>query len=314
VSTLTKQFRLSHLFFFLAIALSLLPSIGAPVALVIGIVFTNVFSNPYPKQSSSLVKKFLQIAIVGLGFGMNIDNAIQAGKEGLLFTILTLILVFFIGWVLYRVFGLHRKISYLIASGTAICGGSAIAAVAPLIQAKEKHISIAIGTVFILNAVALLIFPLIGNALEMSQHQFGLWSAIAIHDTSSVVGAAAQYGEEALEVATTVKLGRALWIIPLSLFTAFIFRTSGKGIKIPYFILYFILAMVIASYTPQFAEFYSWVSYLSKRLLVVTLLLVGMGLTAETIKKAGLKSMLFGISLWVAISVASLLVILFYVL
>ena len=311
---MTKQFRLSHLFFFLAIALSLLPSIGAPVALVIGIVFTNVFSNPYPKQSSSLVKKFLQIAIVGLGFGMNIDNAIQAGKEGLLFTILTLILVFFIGWVLYRVFGLHRKISYLIASGTAICGGSAIAAVAPLIQAKEKHISIAIGTVFILNAVALLIFPLIGNALEMSQHQFGLWSAIAIHDTSSVVGAAAQYGEEALEVATTVKLGRALWIIPLSLFTAFIFRTSGKGIKIPYFILYFILAMVIASYTPQFAEFYSWVSYLSKRLLVVTLLLVGMGLTAETIKKAGLKSMLFGISLWVAISVASLLVILFYVL
>ena len=284
------------------------------MALVIGIVFTNVFSNPYPKQSSSLVKKFLQIAIVGLGFGMNIDNAIQAGKEGLLFTILTLILVFFIGWVLYRVFGLHRKISYLIASGTAICGGSAIAAVAPLIQAKEKHISIAIGTVFILNAVALLIFPLIGNALEMSQHQFGLWSAIAIHDTSSVVGAAAQYGEEALEVATTVKLGRALWIIPLSLFTAFIFRTSGKGIKIPYFILYFILAMVIASYTPQFAEFYSWVSYLSKRLLVVTLLLVGMGLTAETIKKAGLKSMLFGISLWVAISVASLLVILFYVL
>jgi uncharacterized integral membrane protein (TIGR00698 family) len=314
VSTLTKQFRLSHLFFFLAIALSSLPWIGAPVALVIGIVFTNVFGNPYPKQSSSLVKKFLQIAIVGLGFGMNIDNAIQAGREGLLFTILTLVLVFFIAWVLYRIFGLHRKISYLIASGTAICGGSAIAAVAPLIQAKEKHISIAIGTVFILNAVALLIFPLLGNALEMSQHQFGLWSAIAIHDTSSVVGAAAQYGEEALEVATTVKLGRALWIIPLSLFTAFIFRSSGKGVKIPYFILYFILAMVIASYTPQFEEFYSWVSYLSKRLLVVTLLLVGMGLTAETIKKAGLKSMLFGISLWVAISVASLLVILFYVL
>lgn len=256
----------------------------------------------------------MQVAIVGLGFGMSIDNAIQAGKEGLLFTIITLVIVFFTGWLLYRAFGLHRKISYLISSGTAICGGSAIAAVAPLIKAKEEHISIAIGTVFILNAIALLVFPMIGNALEMSQHQFGLWSAIAIHDTSSVVGAAAQYGEEALEVATTVKLGRALWIIPLSVFTAFVFQSSGKGIKIPYFILYFILAMVIASYTPQFEEVYSGISYLSKRLLVLTLLLVGMGLTAETIKKAGLRSMLFGIALWVTISVASATVILSYVL
>lgn len=254
----------------------------------------------------------LQISIVGLGFGMNIHNAVQAGKEGLLLTIFTLSFVFLIGWVLYKAFGLHRKIAYLISTGTAICGGSAIAAVAPLIQAKEKHISIAIGTVFILNAVALLIFPAIGHALELTQHQFGLWSAIAIHDTSSVVGAASQYGEEALEVATTVKLGRALWIIPMTLFTAVIFRSSGKGIKIPYFILYFILAMVIASYTPQLADVYSWVSYLAKRLLVVTLLLVGMGLTRETIKKAGAKSMLFGISLWVTISISSLLVILYY--
>jgi uncharacterized integral membrane protein (TIGR00698 family) len=309
---LTTRTEISRILFFLVVAVSLLPWISAPIALVIGILFTNIVGNPYPKQSSSLVKKSLQIAIVGMGFGMNINNAVQAGKEGLLLTIFTLSLVFFVGWILYKVFKLERITAYLIATGTAICGGSAIAAIAPLVKAEDKQISIAIGTVFILNAVALLVFPFIGHVLELNQHQFGLWSAIAIHDTSSVVGAASQYGEEALEVATTVKLGRALWIIPLTVFTANVFRTSGKGIKIPYFILYFILAMVIASYTPQFEEVYSWVSYLSKRLLVFTLLLVGMGLTVETIKKAGAKSMIFGISLWVAISVASLLVILFY--
>lgn len=285
---------------------------GAPVALLLGIVYTNVLGNPFPKQSSALVKKLLQISIVGLGFGMNIHNAVEAGKEGILLTLFTLSVVFLLGWGLGRLFGLHRKISYLISSGTAICGGSAIAAIAPLIKAKEKHISIAIGTVFLLNALALFLFPLIGHWLELSQHNFGLWSAIAIHDTSSVVGAASQYGEEALEVATTVKLGRALWIIPLSVITALIFRNSGKKVQFPFFILWFVVAMLVASWTPQLSDVYSWISYLAKRLLVVALLLVGMGLTLETIRKAGVRSILFGAGIWGIISILSLLAILFF--
>lgn len=292
--------------------LCLLPWISAPIALLAGILLTNIFRSTTVKSKSSLVKRLLQISIIGLGFGMNINNALEVGKEGLLLTIFTLTFVFLLGWGLSKVLGLDKKIAYLISSGTAICGGSAIAAVAPLIKANEKEISIAIGTVFILNAVALFIFPVIGNLLELTQHDFGIWSAIAIHDTSSVVGAASQYGEEALEIATTVKLSRALWIIPLSILTAIIFRQSEKGIKFPYFILLFIVAMLISSWLPQFAELFSWISYIAKRLLVLTLFLVGTQLTFETIKTAGVKSMLFGSILWIAVSVVSLVVILFW--
>lgn len=290
----------------------LLPWISAPIALLAGILLTNVFRSTTVKSKSSLVKRLLQVSIIGLGFGMNINNALEVGKEGLLLTIFTLTFVFLIGWGLSKIFGLDKKIAYLISSGTAICGGSAIAAVAPLIKANEKEISIAIGTVFVLNAVALFAFPVIGHLLELTQHDFGIWSAIAIHDTSSVVGAASQYGEEALEIATTVKLSRALWIIPLSILTAIIFRQSEKGIKFPYFILLFIVAMLISSWLPQFAELFSWISYIAKRLLVLTLFLVGTQLTLETIKTAGIKSMLFGSILWIAVSVVSLAVIILY--
>jgi len=290
----------------------LLPWISAPIALLIGIVLTNLFKNKTQQKNTSLVKLLLQISIVGLGFGMNINNALQVGKEGLLLTIFTLTFVFLLGWGLGKIFGLDRKISYLISSGTAICGGSAIAAIAPLIKAKEKEISIAIGTVFVLNAIALILFPFIGHLLNLSQHDFGIWSAIAIHDTSSVVGAASQYGEKALEVATTVKLSRALWIIPLSIVTALIFRQSEKGIKFPYFILLFILAMLISSWFPQFEELYSWISYIAKRLLVVTLFLVGAELTLETIKTAGVKSIIFGSVLWISVSISSLVAILMW--
>ena len=290
-------------------AASLLPWVSAPIALLAGILLTIFFRSTTVKSKSSLVKRLLQVSIIGLGFGMNINNALEVGKEGLLLTIFTLTFVFIIGWGLSKIFGLDKKIAYLISSGTAICGGSAIAAVAPLIKANEKEISIAIGTVFILNAVALFVFPVIGHLLELTQHDFGIWSAIAIHDTSSVVGAASQYGEEALEIATTVKLSRALWIIPLSIITAIIFRQTEKGIKFPYFILIFIVAMLISSWLPQFAELFSWISYIAKRLLVLTLFLVGTQLTLDTIKTAGLKSMLFGSILWIAVSVVSLVVI-----
>lgn len=291
-------------------AASLLPWVSAPIALLAGILLTNFFRSTTVKSKSSLVKRLLQVSIIGLGFRMNINNALEVGKEGLLLTIFTLVFVFLLGWGLSKVFGLDKKIAYLISSGTAICGGSAIAAVAPLIKANEKEISIAIGTVFVLNAVALFVFPVIGHLLELTQHDFGIWSAIAIHDTSSVVGAASQYGEEALEIATTVKLSRALWIIPLSIMTAIIFRQTEKGIKFPYFILLFISAMLISSWLPQFAELFSWISYIAKRLLVLTLFLVGTQLTLETIKTAGVKSMLFGSILWIAVSVVSLVVIL----
>jgi uncharacterized integral membrane protein (TIGR00698 family) len=296
--------------FFLLAAASLLPWVSAPIALLAGILLTNFFRSTTAKSKSSLVKRLLQLSIIGLGFGMNINNALEVGKEGLLLTIFTLVFVFLLGWGLSKVFGLDKKIAYLISSGTAICGGSAIAAVAPLIKANEKEISIAIGTVFVLNAVALFVFPVIGHLLELTQHDFGIWSAIAIHDTSSVVGAASQYGEEALEIATTVKLSRALWIIPLSIMTAIIFRQTEKGIKFPYFILLFISAMLISSWLPQFAELFSWISYIAKRLLVLTLFLVGTQLTLDTIKTAGVKSMLFGSILWIAVSIVSLVVIL----
>lgn len=291
-------------------AASLLPWVSAPIALLAGILLTNFFRSTTAKSKSSLVKRLLQLSIIGLGFGMNINNALEVGKEGLLLTIFTLVFVFLLGWGLSKVFGLDKKIAYLISSGTAICGGSAIAAVAPLIKANEKEISIAIGTVFVLNAVALFVFPVIGHLLELTQHDFGIWSAIAIHDTSSVVGAASQYGEEALEIATTVKLSRALWIIPLSIMTAIIFRQTEKGIKFPYFILLFISAMLISSWLPLFAELFSWISYIAKRLLVLTLFLVGTQLTLDTIKTAGVKSMLFGSILWIAVSIVSLVVIL----
>ena len=291
-------------------AASLLPWVSAPIVLLAGILLTNFFRSTTVKSKSSLVKRLLQVSIIGLGFRMNINNALEVGKEGLLLTIFTLVFVFLLGWGLSKVFGLDKKIAYLISSGTAICGGSAIAAVAPLIKANEKEISIAIGTVFVLNAVALFVFPVIGHLLELTQHDFGIWSAIAIHDTSSVVGAASQYGEEALEIATTVKLSRALWIIPLSIMTAIIFRQTEKGIKFPYFILLFISAMLISSWLPQFAELFSWISYIAKRLLVLTLFLVGTQLTLETIKTAGVKSMLFGSILWIAVSIVSLVVIL----
>ena len=306
---------LRQVVFVLLATASLLPWVSAPMALFAGIVFANIFQSTSSKSTSSkstssIVKRLLQISIVGLGFGMNITTALEVGKEGFLLTVFTLIVVFLIGWGLSKLFGLDRKIAYLISSGTAICGGSAIAAIAPLIKANEKEISIAIGTVFILNAAALFIFPVIGHLLEISQYDFGLWSAIAIHDTSSVVGASSQYGEIALEVATTVKLSRALWIIPLSIITALVFRRTEQGIKFPFFILLFILAMLISSWIPQYAEVYSWFISLAKRLLILTLFLVGTQLTLETIKTAGVKSMLFGSILWALISVISLVVIL----
>ena len=290
----------------------MLPFVNAPIALILGFAMVNIIGNPYGTYSSKAVKWLLKASIVGLGFGMNFYSAINAGKDSLILTVSTIILVLVLGYVIGRLLNIEQKTSYLVASGTAICGGSAIAAVSPIIDADPKQISVALGTVFILNAVALLIFPVIGHYFELSQYQFGLWSAIAIHDTSSVVGAASAYGEEALKIATTVKLGRALWIIPLSIFTILINKKGKKGIDIPYFIGFFILTMLISTFFPQLKSVYDIIVAISKQALVVTLFLIGAGLSFAVIKSTGAKTFIQGLSLWVIISIVSLATIMYF--
>jgi len=305
---LNQSFR--TVIFVIAIILCLTPFIDPPLALLLGLVLSLTIGHPYKHLNHKATNILLKVSVVGLGFGMNINHAIAAGKDGLFFTIFTISITLFIGWLLGKWFRIDKKISYLISSGTAICGGSAIAAVSPIIEADEKQMSVALGTVFILNSLALLIFPFIGHWLNMSQHQFGLWCAIAIHDTSSVVGAASKYGQEALQIATTVKLERALWIIPLSLITAFFVKGKNKKIKIPYFIGLYILAMIVSSYLPYFKVQYDFLVTCAKKGLTVTLFLIGAGLSLESIKAVGVKPLLKGVILWIFIGVISIAAIL----
>lgn len=282
-----------------------------PVALFIGLLFALVFGQPFPGFNKKISKKLLQYSVVGLGFGMNIEASVASGKEGMAFTIISVFGTLLIGWLIGRkLLKVDRNTSYLISSGTAICGGSAIAAVGPVIKAKDSEMSVALGIVFILNAIALFIFPAIGKSLGLDEHQFGTWAAIAIHDTSSVVGAGAAYGEEALKVATTIKLTRALWIIPVAFLTSFIFRTKGSKINIPWFILFFVLAMVANTYLlcgyPQVG---SVISGISRKCLTVTMFFIGASLSLNVLKQVGIKSLVQGVLLWVIVSVGSLLFI-----
>ena len=281
------------------------------IALFVGILFSLIIGNPYPKLAKKASKYMLQISVVGLGFGMNLHESLQAGKEGMIYTIISVIGVMVLGVFIGKMLKINRKNSYLISSGTAICGGSAIAAVAPVIDADDNDTSLALITIFVLNAIALFIFPMIGEALELTQQQFGTWAAIAIHDTSSVVGAGAAYGDEALQVATTIKLTRALWIIPLAFVSAFIFRTKGKGASIPWFIVLFVVAMLINTYLPLPQLLTENVTYVAKKLLTITLFLIGAGLSVSVLKKVGVKPLLLGVILWVIISVATLIVVIF---
>ncbi|MDP2687825.1 MAG: putative sulfate exporter family transporter [Aequorivita sp.] len=295
--------------FILCMVLCILGYVNSPVALVGGFLFTYFLGHPFLTLNSKSVNWLLKIAVVGLGFGMNLKETLSAGKEGFLLTVFSISITLILGYFLGRLLKMNRKSSHLISSGTAICGGSAIAAVSPVINASEKDISISLGVIFLLNSIALLIFPPIGHLLELNQHQFGLWCAIAIHDTSSVVGAAYTFGEEALKVATTVKLARALWIIPLSLLSVFLFKGKGKSVKIPYFIFLFILAIILNSYLAIPEVLTNGITSISKSLLVLTLFLIGAGLSLEKIKSAGWKPMILGVSLWIFISVSSLFVI-----
>jgi len=281
----------------------------APLALALGITLAWFAQHPYRKYNRKATQLLLKISVIGLGFGMNAVTALKAGKEGIIFTIVSIVVALTLGFVVGRLLKVESKTSYLISSGTAICGGSAIAAICPVIKAEEKQVSVALGVVFILNSVALLLFPVIGHALNMSQQEFGLWSAIAIHDTSSVVGAASGYGNEALQIATTVKLARALWIIPFAFISSFVFKSTDNKISIPYFIGLFLLAMLANTYISGLQIMSPYIITIAKSGLTLTLFLIGCGLSREILKSVGIRPFLQGIAVWVFISVISLLVI-----
>ncbi|MDD6100319.1 MAG: putative sulfate exporter family transporter [bacterium] len=288
----------------------LLPFVTPAIALFAGLAFALTAGQPYPKFSKKTSKYLLQFSVVGLGFGMNLYASLQSGKEGMLFTIVSVFAVLALGMWLGKRLLIDRKTSYLIAAGTAICGGSAIAAVGPVVKADDNQMSMSLGTIFILNAIALFIFPPIGHLLGLTQEQFGLWAAIAIHDTSSVVGAGAAYGEIALEIATMVKLTRALWIIPITILTMFLFKQKGAKITIPWFILFFILAMVANTFLSLPEALTRSVVWAAKQGLTLTLFLIGAGLSRQVIRQVGIRPMVQGVLLWIFIGAISLGVIL----
>ena len=279
-----------------------------PVALFLGLAFALLCGQAYPAFNKKVSKKLLQYSVVGLGFGMNLHASLASGKEGMMFTIVSVVGTMVMGMLIGRkLLKMNRDTSYLISSGTAICGGSAIAAVGPVIKAKDSDMSVALATIFVLNAIALFIFPVLGQWLGLTQQEFGTWAAIAIHDTSSVVGAGAAYGEEALQVATTIKLTRALWIIPLALVTSLIFKSEGKKVSIPWFILWFIVAILINTYlldaVPQVGKA---ISGLARKGLIITMFFIGASLSTNVLRAVGLKPLVQGVLLWLVISIGSL--------
>lgn len=289
-----------------AILFCLTPWATPPLALALGLILALTIGNPFASRTAGATKLLLQGSVVGLGFGMNLANVVAAGRTGILFTVATIVGTLLLGYLLGRAMGISRGTAHLIASGTAICGGSAIAAVGPVIGASDEEMSVSLGTVFVLNGIALFLFPPIGTLLHLTQTQFGVWAAIAIHDTSSVVGAAARYGAEALQIATTVKLIRALWIVPLVIGTTLAFRRKATGVAIPWFILFFLLASVARTYIAAPAELWDVLVRIARTGLTVTLFLIGAGLSRRTLAAVGFRPMLLGIVLWIAISCAGL--------
>jgi uncharacterized integral membrane protein (TIGR00698 family) len=296
---------LPRIIFILCLLVSASGFVSPPVALALGLVFGLTLPHPYGREAKKSSKYLLQASVVGLGFGMNLHQVVQAGRSGFVYTLLGISFALVVGMGLGALLNVQRVPAFLISTGTAICGGSAIAAVGPITQASDEEMAIALGTVFVLNSVALLIFPAIGAALKLSQSQFGLWAALAIHDTSSVVGAAAKYGAVALAIATTVKLARALWIVPLSVATAMVRRAKAK-IQWPWFIGLFCLAAVCNTYLPAGAHEYSLAVKIAKIGLTATLFLIGSGISVATVKQVGPRPLLQGIILWLLVSVGSL--------
>jgi len=291
--------------FVLGLAVAASGFASPPVALGLGLVFGLAFRHPYGPETRKLSRYLLQASVVGLGFGMNLHQVIHAGRSGFLYTLLSISFAMLAGMALGALFKVEKRPAFLISTGTAICGGSAIAAVGPISHASDEEMAISLGTVFVLNSIALLIFPAIGAALHLTQTQFGLWAALAIHDTSSVVGAAAKYGAVALAVGTTVKLARALWIVPVSVGAAVAKRSKAK-IQWPWFIAFFCLAAVCNTYLPAASPAYGWLSKIAKIGLTATLYLIGTGISVKTLKEVGHRPLLQGIALWLLVSIASL--------
>jgi uncharacterized integral membrane protein (TIGR00698 family) len=291
--------------FFIGVILSASGLVSPPFALLGGLLYGIALSHPFHVESRSLAKFLLQASVVGLGFGMNLHEVVRAGRSGLLYTALSITLAMLLGLSLGYLIRVGKKSAFLISAGTAICGGSAIAAVGPIAGANEEEMAVSLGAVFILNSVALFLFPVIGLSLHMSQSQFGLWSALAIHDTSSVVGATAKYGATALAVGTTVKLTRALWIVPLSIATAAWLKSKTK-IQWPWFILLFCLAALLNTLLPHFNAAFAQLSRLGRIGLTVTLFLIGTGLNRETLKRVGVRPLLQGLTLWIIVGVSTL--------
>ena len=294
--------------FFAGLILAASGYLSPAIALALGIVYGFSFVHPYHLDAKRLSNLLLQVSVVGLGFGMDLEQVIRVGRSGFLYTAISISFAMLLGWGLGRVLFVKQRISFLISAGTAICGGSAIAAVAPITNASEEEIAVSLGTVFVLNSVALLAFPAIGSALHLTQTQFGLWAALAIHDTSSVVGASARFGAVALAVGTTVKLARALWIVPMSIGTALANKSKAR-IHWPWFILFFCLAAVANTYVPACKAIYPDLKHLGIIGLTVTLFLIGTGLSKKTLQEVGIRPMLQGVLLWIVVATGSLALI-----
>jgi len=309
VFTLKNIFSIQGIILLIVSVFCFTPWASPPLALLMGLIAAQLFDHPFMHLGHKVSSLLLKASVVGLGFGINFESAVKAGSDGLLFTIISIFGTLLIGYLLGKLFKVDQKTSYLISSGTAICGGSAIAAISPVIDADENQVSLALGTVFILNAVALFLFPEIGKMLHMTQHQFGLWAAIAIHDTSSVVGAAAKYGHESLLIATTVKLARSLWILPMAILSALFFKQKINQLKAPWFIAFFVGATLFHTYLPQTQPFTAPLVPLSKSGLTLTLFMIGTGLSINVLKKVGPRPLVQGILTWIAISVMTLIMI-----
>lgn len=299
---------MSRILFLAGLILAASSLLSPPLALALGIAYGFSFDHPFHAQARRGSRLLLQLSVIGLGFGMNLRQVLEVGRSGFLYTACSIAAAFAVGWALGKLLCVKPTTSYLIATGTAICGGSAIAAISPITEADEEEIAVSLGTIFILNSIALVLFPFIGTRLHMSQTQFGLWSALAIHDTSSVVGAAAKFGALALAVGTTVKLARALWIVPLSLGTAAVKRSHAR-IHWPWFILFFCLAALANTYFHTLAPAYPWLRQAGILGLTITLYLIGTGLSMKTIRQVGVRPLLLGTLLWIVIAGASLVLI-----
>jgi uncharacterized integral membrane protein (TIGR00698 family) len=297
--------KISPVIFLLLGTVCLLPVVTTPMALAAGIVFSLLFGNPWPQKSVATSQILLKLSVVGLGFGLSIQDVWTVGRSSVVYTVVGITVTIAVGLILGRLLHIRGNTSALISCGTAICGGSAIAAIAPVIKAEDDETAVALATIFTLNAVALIVFPLVGHYFDLTQHQFGVWAGLAIHDTSSVVGAAASYGMQALDVGTTVKLTRAAWIAPIALGAGLLVRSRGKT-KFPLFIVGFVVAAVLHSLIPQLSSLWQVLSGVARQFLVLTLFLVGAGITRDVLQRIGIRPFLQGVTLWIIVSILTL--------